>query len=122
LLCLILLLCGCSTVGFHSAQARAAIDYGPSAEIKVCFIAEPDVSDAEIADVTNAWNKELQLYKLNVRAVRVRRQERPGFFGSDILRYLNGLQLKSPCDRIVYLVGRTWGDIVHETLALGILA
>ena len=110
----------CTTVGFHSDSQRAAINFGPPAEIKICTILETGVSEEETNKLFDYWNEELNLYSLKVVPLVYRKMERPGFTGGAIFSYLYDLELEPGCDRILYLKGRTIGDIVYEFFTLGI--
>jgi hypothetical protein len=112
----------CTTVGFHEEKEREAIHFGETKEIKVCTFYEDGISEPEIGEFFSYWNDELALYSLKAVSIDPQRLERPGFYGSDILNYLYSLPLAPTCDRILYLKGRTWGDIVFEFLTLGIFA
>ncbi|HMV77982.1 MAG TPA: hypothetical protein PL048_07360 [Leptospiraceae bacterium] len=110
----------CTTVGFHSETDRKKFDFGPYAEIKVCTFHEPGISREEIDSLFSEWNSELELYSLKAVPSSVTEMERPGFYGTDILNHLFKMKLAENCDRILYLKGRTAGDMLFEILTLGI--
>ncbi|TGN08524.1 hypothetical protein EHS11_13415 [Leptospira ilyithenensis] len=116
----LLLFVRCTTVGFHSEAKRSAIDFGSFAEIKICTILETGVSEEETNKLFDYWNEELNLYSIKVVPIPYRKMERPGFTGGAIFSYLYTLDLEPPCDRILYLKGRTLGDLVYEFFTLGI--
>ncbi|WP_411822993.1 hypothetical protein [Leptospira sp. 'Mane'] len=118
----LLLLNHCTTVGFHSESKRSSIDFGSPAEIKVCTILETGVSKEDAIGLFDYWNEELNLYSLKVIPVIYKEMERPGFTGGSIFTYLFDMKLESQCDRILYLKGRTFGDMVYEFFTLGIFA
>lgn len=110
----------CTTVGFHETKVRETISFGPEANFRVCILKEPDITKEETETLFLAWNEELSLYNLKAEPILLDVIERPGFWGTDILGYLMDRQLTKGCDRLLYLKGRTWGDIGFEVLTLGI--
>lgn len=110
----------CTTVGFHETKVRETISFGPEANFRVCILKEPDITKEETETLFLAWNEELSLYNLKAEPILLDVMERPGFWGTDILGYLMERQLTKGCDRLLYLKGRTWGDIGFEVLTLGI--
>nr|WP_243401301.1 hypothetical protein [Leptospira harrisiae] len=96
------------------------MNFGEESQFRVCLITEPDITKEEISNLFTAWNEELSLYQLKALPVELEVMERPGFWGTDILGYLMERQLTNDCDRLLYLKGRTWGDITFEVLTLGI--
>lgn len=117
---LLLFLFQCTTIGFHEKKIREEMTFGEESQFRVCLIAEPDITKTEISDLFKAWNEELSFYQLKAIPVELAVMERPGFWGTDILGYLMEHQLTKDCDRLLYLKGRTWGDITFEVLTLGI--
>lgn len=112
----------CTTIGFHETKVREGISFGENANLRVCILHEPNITGEEIQNLFSAWNEELSLYNLKAEPIVLEEMERPGFWGTDILSYLMTLPLTKDCDRLVYLKGRTWGDIAFEVLTLGIFA
>ncbi|MCT8332149.1 hypothetical protein NUH30_00545 [Leptospira sp. 85282-16] len=117
---LLTLVLQCTTIGFHEKKIRERMEFGEESKFRVCLISEPDITKDEISDLFTAWNEELLYYKLKAEPVLLETMERPGFWGTDILGYLMDRQLTKDCDRLLYLKGRTWGDISFEILTLGI--
>ncbi|MBM9547667.1 hypothetical protein JWG40_11610 [Leptospira sp. 201903074] len=117
---LVLFLFQCTTIGFHETKIREGISFGPEANFRVCVLREPDITAEEAEGLFLAWNEELSFYKLKAKLVLLDVIERPGFWGTDILSYLMTIPLPNDCDRILYLKGRTWGDIGFEVFTLGI--
>jgi hypothetical protein len=116
------LLFQCTTVGFHEEKIRNSIDFGSLREFKVCTFFEEGITPSEIDDLFVHWNEELSLYSLRAVIIDPKKMDRPGFTGTDILNFLHTLPLEKPCDRILYLKGRNWKDLVYEFFTLGILA
>ncbi|PJZ86331.1 hypothetical protein [Leptospira harrisiae] len=117
---LLVFLLECTTIGFHEKKIREGMNFGEESQFRVCLITEPDITKEEISNLFTAWNEELSLYQLKALPVELEVMERPGFWGTDILGYLMERQLTNDCDRLLYLKGRTWGDITFEVLTLGI--
>ncbi|TGN18789.1 hypothetical protein EHS15_12485 [Leptospira idonii] len=113
---------GCTTIGIPDSSQRNAMDFGQIAEMKVCTILETGVSEEDMNELFDHWNDELELYTLKAVPYVYGKMDRPGFMGQSILTYLYNLKLEPGCDRILYLKGRTWGDIVFEFFTLGIFA
>lgn len=110
----------CTTIGFHETKVREGISFGPDANFRVCILREPDITAEETEELFSAWNEELSLYKLKAEPILLDVMERPGFWGADILGYMMTVPLTNQCDRLLYLKGRTWGDITFEVLTLGL--
>ncbi|MCW7493134.1 hypothetical protein ND861_11180 [Leptospira sp. 2 VSF19] len=110
----------CTTIGFHEKKIREGMEFGDESRFRVCLITEPDITKEEISDLFTAWNHELKYYNLKAEPILLEVMERPGFWGTDILGYLMDRQLTKDCDRLLYLKGRTWGDITFEVLTLGL--
>ncbi|MDF3820198.1 hypothetical protein P3G55_09820 [Leptospira sp. 96542] len=113
---------GCTTIGFHEPKIRNQMDFGQSKTFQVCTIFEPGISKEEISELFAYWNEELSLYQLTAVSVNPTQMERPGFMGTSIIEYLNTLPLTKECDRILYLKGRTFGDMVFEGFMLGLFS
>jgi len=116
------LLSSCTTVGFHQDQKRKEIQFGEMREFNVCIYYEDPISEDEIFDLFSYWNIELSLYSLKAIPINLKKMERPGFSGFDILSFLYNVRLTDPCDRILYLKGRTWKDMLYEFFTLGLFA
>jgi hypothetical protein len=85
-------------------------------------IKEEGIDDKDVFTLFEVWNEELSFYQLKAEPNVILTTKRPGFYGSDIIEYLNHFRMPNQCDRLLYLKGRTWGDIVFEILTLGIFA
>ncbi|MCG9873509.1 MAG: hypothetical protein MH321_01840 [Leptospiraceae bacterium] len=112
----------CTTIGFHEKEKLSKMDFGELQTVNICTFYEPGISVEEIDDLFSYWNKELALYKIKVQSIEPIEKERPGFYGSDILQYLYSIDLNDKCDRILYLKGRNWKDLIYEGFTLGIFA
>ncbi|TGL11703.1 hypothetical protein [Leptospira levettii] len=110
----------CTTVGFHQEKIRDSINFGEPASFRVCVIKETGILDQDVTTLFESWNEELKLYQLKAIPRILFATERPGFYGTDILEYMMNMRMSEECDRLLYLKGRTWGDIVFEIVTLGI--
>lgn len=117
---LLLFLFHCTTIGFHQTSVRESMSFGVEATVRVCVITEPGIDPEEIHSLFEAWNEELSLYRIKTQSIPLSIMERPGFYGSDIIEYLRNKKMPEFCDRLLYLKGRTWGDIVYEVFTLGL--
>ncbi|TGM31691.1 hypothetical protein [Leptospira biflexa] len=118
----VLLPVSCTTIGFHQTKVRESLSYGEQATVRVCVIKEEGIDDKDVFTLFEVWNEELSFYQLKAEPNVILTTKRPGFYGSDIIEYLNHFRMPNQCDRLLYLKGRTWGDIVFEILTLGIFA
>lgn len=112
----------CTTIGFHEDSIRNSMEFGQMREIKVCTISENGIEAEEIVSLFSYWNEELKLYALRAIYVDQGKMDRPGLTGFDILAYLYTVPLTRECDRILYLKGRQWKDLIYEFFTLGIFA
>jgi hypothetical protein len=119
-LCLVFLFSNCTTVGFHDDKLRRSIDFGEEQTLNVCVFYEEGIGKSEVAELERDWAEELELYKIKLKFKKTKQVKRFAFFGTDVLDQLRNYKLDSYCDRLVYMVGRTWGDIGYEILTLGI--
>lgn len=110
----------CTTVGFHDNKLRQSIDFGEEQTLNVCVFYEDTIDKSEVAELERDWAQELALYKIKLQFKKTKKVERFAFFGTDVLDQLRKYKLGQDCDRIVYMVGRTWGDIAYEVMTLGI--
>ncbi|MBL0954682.1 MAG: hypothetical protein IBJ01_07950 [Leptospira sp.] len=116
----LLFLTTCTTVGFHQEKIRNSINFGDQASFRVCVVKETGILDGDVVTLFESWNEELKLYQLKAVPKILFETERPGFYGTDILEYMMNMRMSDECDRLLYLKGRTWGDIVFEIVTLGI--
>lgn len=112
----------CTTIGFHEETIRNSTAFGEEVSFRVCVIKEKGVDEEDVTTLFQAWNEELRYYHLKAEPKVLAEMERPGFYGSDILDYLLSYPMLDSCDRLLYLKGRTWGDVFFEIVTLGIFA
>lgn len=115
----LVLLAGCTSVGFHSGAARAQLDFGAADTVALCLYLDDGVSEEQArALVDDAWRDEGALYGLHMRVARVTRWQRPAFMMDGIIDALVREPLTPGCDRILALIGRHVGDVVWGVLGL----
>ncbi len=117
-----LFLSNCTTVGFHDDKVRNAIDFGEVQDLNVCVFHENSIDKSEVAELERDWAEELALYNIKLNFKNTKKVERFAFFGTDVLEELRHYKLNPECDRFVYMIGRTWGDIGFEVFSLGVFA
>ncbi len=120
LIILIFAISNCTTVGFHDTKLRKSMDFGEEQTLNICVFYENSIDKSEVAELEKDWAEELALYKIKLQFKKTKKVERFAFYGTDVLDQLRIYKLDSECDRIVYMVGRTWGDMLYEFITLGI--
>lgn len=118
----ILVFSNCTTVGFHDDKIRNSMDFGAMQDLNVCVFYEDTIDKSELAELEKDWANELALYKIKLQFKKTKQVSRFAFLGVDVLDEMRHYKLNSECDRLVYLIGRTWGDIGFEIFSLGIFA
>ena len=117
-----LLLSACTTMGQHHAPVRENFDFGSQETLSVCLYVDHGISeDAGRALVENAWIDEAKLYAIDVKVVNVTQWSRPAFNMEGILADLRQKPLEAPCDRVLALVGRNFGDFLWSLVGPEIL-
>ncbi len=110
---------GCTSVGFHSVAARAALDFGPPDTVALCLLLDDGISERQArALIDEAWREEGALYGLRVEVVQVARWPRPAFTMNGIIDALRRRPLAPGCDRVFALVGRNVGDFLWGLVGL----
>jgi hypothetical protein len=102
----------CTTIGLENPRLRDSIDYGPFQEIKFGVYKTDDVKEKRVEEIMGAINEEYSQYNLGAKLEWTKSFERKGFNGEEILESIveNGANIKSPCDRNIYLIGRNFAD------------
>ncbi|MDR7099714.1 hypothetical protein J2X04_002095 [Lysobacter niabensis] len=108
-------LCACTSVGVRT-QNEYAHDYGPSAQLRVCFLRAGGVSPQRVDQLVAAVNEEFKTFGIEIVVPWVRSWERPGFGHDSLLDDVVARELEPPCDRLVALVDRNAGDALWGLL------
>ncbi len=110
LVCSVLLLSGCTTVGVHPLGRGSATDFGPPLPLRVCLLVDSSLSASAAEPLISAIQSEFERYRIRVRVTSEQPWERPGFTGRAISDDLLARPLPEGCDRLLALVGRTPRD------------
>jgi hypothetical protein len=114
---LVVVLSGCTAVGFHSATARAQHDFGVPDTVRLCLYLDEGISEDRARELIDAaWREEGRLYGLEVGVASVTRWPRPAFTVDGILAALQREPLGAACDRVFALIGRHAGDALWGLL------
>jgi hypothetical protein len=109
----LVLLSACTSIGTHNHSLRQHIQYGNTETVDVCLYVDDGISEMAARKlVYDAWHDEGHMYGIELNVVRVTRWSRPGFHMDAILAALRQERLEAPCDRILALVGRDFGDFL----------
>ena len=102
---------GCSTVGVHTSH-RDRIDFGEPATMRVCVLKTDDIPEERALALIEHVRRELVPYGIAVEVPWMRAWKRPGFMAPAIMGVLLRRPLEPPCDRLLGLVDRHFGDFV----------
>jgi len=117
-LSIVLVLCACTSMGHQSQTSREQHDFGPPETLSVCLYVDNGISDDEArALVTEAWRDEAPLYGVDVKIAQIKRWPRPAARMEGIMAALRKEQLEAPCDRVLALIGRDFGDFIWSLMA-----
>lgn len=97
-------------------EAESDVDYGPPAVMRVCLLKTDDVPAPRAEQLIAAVNDEFARYGIRVKVPWVRSWQRPGFDVNAIITDVARRDLESPCDRLVALVDRNFGDFAWGLL------
>jgi hypothetical protein len=107
-----LALAGCASIGGLSARPTG-VDFGGPAELRVCLLRDPDVSEARVAELMTAWSAELAPLGITVTVPWTREWPRPAFTGRGLGEAIAREPLEPGCDRLLAFIGRHAGDAVY---------
>ena len=114
--CLGFILFGCTTVGIPDKTAMHNMDFGPSEKLRICIYKDVNVSDRQAEDIIAALQQEFSQFGLEIEVPWMKPWKRPAYTGDEILKNFTACPLESPCDRLLALVGRNFGDFVWGIL------
>lgn len=107
-----LALAGCTSIGGLSARPTG-VDLGGPAELRVCLLRDPAVSEAGVAELMTAWRAELAPLGITVTVPWTRVWPRPAFTGRGLGEAIAREPLEPGCDRLLAFIGRHAGDAAY---------
>jgi len=114
-----LLLAACTSLGAPDEAALAQTDFGPEETLRVCLLLdEPKITQKTAAPLITSITQEFAKYNIRVTVPWYRSWHRPGGGVMAIIAALADEQLAPPCDRLLALVGRNFGDFLIGLLAV----
>ena len=111
-LTLCFLVMGCTTVGIPNKAAIETIDFGPPEKLRLCIYKDVTISDEQAKEIILALQTEFSHFGIEIETPWVKPWKRPAFAGNEILNNFVSCPLESPCDRLLALVGRNFGDFL----------
>lgn len=116
-----LMLSACATVGSHNAEHLDALDFGQSEELRICVLADESVTEDDARRLMAGVGEEFSKFGLEITVPWVERWKRPAFLSEGIVVDVWLRTLDSPCDRLLALVGRHFGDFLFGLLGAEVL-
>lgn len=114
-----LILAGCTSLGATDDLALRRIDFGPSETLRICVLLdEPAVTQTKAQPIITSIAQELAQYNIQVEVPWYHSWHRPSGSGLEIIKILAAEQLTAPCDRILAMVGRNFGDFLVGLLVV----
>jgi hypothetical protein len=90
------------------------MDFGPPEEVRFCVFLEEGIAKDYAEKLLLAWNEgEGKKYNLFLRPVSFESHKRRGFTYQGILKNVMKIPLRGDCDRIIFFVGRNFGDMLY---------
>jgi len=99
-------------VGIPDKAAMENIDFGPPETLRICFYKDVNISDQQADDIIAALQQEFSHFGLAIEVPWVKPWKRPAFTSDEILNNFVSCPLEEPCDRLLALVGRNFGDFL----------
>jgi len=110
---------GCTVIGIENLRLRESMDFGEVQNIRFGVYKTKNVSQKRVEEIIKAINDEYAPYNLTASIVWTRSFEKKDFFHPGIARSIaKGAKIEPPCDRKLYLVGRTFLDNLWGALIL----
>ena len=98
----------------HNPRVLRSIDFGPPEEVRFCVFLEEGISKEYAEKLLLAWNEgEGKRYNLFLRPVSFESRKRGGFTYKGILKDIMKIPLHGNCDRVIFFVGRNFGDVLY---------
>ncbi|EMJ97787.1 hypothetical protein LEP1GSC193_3374 [Leptospira alstonii serovar Pingchang str. 80-412] len=108
----------CTMIGFHRDKIRREIDFGEEETLRLCVWKDVKVSEKELTELVETWNKELEYYKIRISLSDVKDWERPGWTGATIMDQVFYAELPLQCDRLLAVAGGKLSDTVFELVGI----
>ncbi|MDR9440358.1 MAG: hypothetical protein RI841_12835 [Halomonas sp.] len=118
---LAMLTSACTTVGKHDLDALNTIDFGPVEKLRVCLLVDEGITESSARTLFKKMSDELSIFNLEVEIPWIRQWKRPAFWMNGILEEVALRPLEPPCDRLMAVVGRNFGDFLISWFAPEIL-
>jgi len=114
---------GCTTIGHNDSAALKQTDFGPQETVNVCLYVDEGISEQEGRSlVEKSWVEGPTTVGININIVEVHQWKRPAFMMQGIMdSMLQTMPLEAPCDRILALVNRHFGDFMFGFVGMEIL-
>jgi hypothetical protein len=104
---------GCTSMGIDHPALRDSINFGPPREVRMCVYLDDGITSKEATDLLESWADEASIYNLYIRPASFGHLRRGGFFHSEILDQVTRIPLGRSCDRVLYFVNRSLGDVAY---------
>lgn len=114
-------LAACTSVGARNPSSLSEMDFGPSQPLRLCVLLDQNVSEDRARELMAVIGDELSQYGLEVSVPWIREWTRPALSSDGIVDDVWRRPLEAPCDRMVALVGRNFGDFLTGLLGFEIL-
>lgn len=114
-------LAACTTVGTRNAGSFGEIDFGPRQSLRICVLLDQNVTEDRARELMAGISDELSQYGLEVSVPWIRPWVRPAFSSQGIVDDVWVRPLEAPCDRLMALVGRNFGDFLSGLFGFEIL-
>lgn len=106
-------LTGCTTLGATDMIALNQADFGPQETLRLCiYLDNPTVTKQKAESLVGSIQEELSQYNMQVNVVAYENWNRPSGSGAEIIESLASQKLTPPCDRILAMASRNFGDFL----------
>jgi len=101
-------------IGVDRPAIRQAMDFGPPKTVKLCVYLDDGITRQEADELLSGWNSsEAPKYDLYVEPVSYSSLKRKAFFHGGIMDQLLQVPLPNRCDRALWFVNRSVGDVLY---------
>ena len=114
-----LLLSACTSLGAPDPEVLTRTDFGPPEELRICVLLdEPKITQQLAEPIIASIQNELGKYDIKVTVPWYHSWHRPAGANMAIIEALAGEELAPPCDRLLALVDRNFGDFLVGLLVI----